>query len=185
MRGKTAIAIVLALCCAATSACLFKSQPFKGVVGYKDGRVYLTPDRYYEQGVYYRVGDLPDGWTRLSTKARTISFYNSAYMSSISTDAWCGVNMKDRTLDSLTGDLVTALEDRKFSEEREFMLDGRGAIRQRIVGTYQGVPTVVDLVTLRKGDCAFDFYLVSQGGAPAEAVEDFESFFGGFAYNPQ
>lgn len=185
MRGKRTIAAALALASVICVACAFKKQPFKGVVGFKDDRVYLTPDRYYEKGSYYRVGALPEGWERLSTRARTISFYNSAFMSSISTDAWCGTNMKDRTLDSLTGDLVTAIEDRRFSEEREFKLDGRGAIRQQIMGSYQGVPTAVDLVTVRKGDCAFDFYLVSQGGAPAEATEDFEAFFGDFEYNPR
>jgi len=182
MRGTAKTALVLVLSCALVTACAFKKQPFKGVVGYDDGKVYLTPDRYYERGRTYSVGQLPDGWERLTTRARTISFYNQAYMSSISTDAWCGRSVKDRTLDSLTGDVVTALEDRTFSEERDFMLDGRGAIRQHFIGTYQGVATAVDLVTVRKGSCVFDFYLVSQGGAPIEATEDFEAFFGGFQY---
>lgn len=183
MRGIAISALALVMVCALTSACAFKKQPFKGVVGYSDGKVYLTPNRYYEKGRYYRVGPLSGDWERMSTRARTISFYNQAYMSSISTDAWCGRNIKDRTLDSLTGDMVSALEDRSFSEEKNFMLDGRGAMRQRIVGKYEGVPTVVDLVTVRKGGCAFDFYLVSQGGAPIEATEDFESFFGGFHFD--
>jgi hypothetical protein len=79
--------------------------------------------------------------------------------------------------------MVLALEDRSFSDEKNFTLDGRGAIRQRIVGRYEGVPTVVDLVTVRKAGCVFDFYLVSPGGAPVEATEDFESFFGGFRFD--
>jgi hypothetical protein len=175
-------ALTLVVACAISAGCAFKRQPFKGVTGYHDGKVYLTPNRYYAEGVYYNVGELPDDWKRLATRARTISFYNDAYLSSISTDAWCGRNIKDRTLDSLTGDMVTVLEERTFSDEKKLTLDGRGAIRQRITGEAEGVPTVIDLVTVRKGDCVFDFYLVSRGDAPVEATEDFESFFGAFHY---
>lgn len=175
-------ALTLAVICAILSGCVFKKQPFKGVTGYHDGKVYLTPNRYYAKGLYYNVGVLPDDWKRMATRARTISFYNDAYLSSISTDAWCGKNIKDRTLDSLTGDMVTVLQDRTFSEEKKFQLGGRGALRQIITGEAEGVPTVIDLVTVRKGDCVFDFYLISQGGAPIEATEDFESFFGAFYY---
>lgn len=171
------------MACFVAFGCAFKRQPFKGVTSYKDGRVYLVPDRYYEPGVFYRVGELPEGWKRMETRARTISFYNEGYMSSISTDAWCGRNIRDRTLNSLTGDMITALEDRTFSEEGRFTLDGREAIRQRVIGKYEGAPTVIDLVTVRKSDCVFDFYLISQGGAPIGAKEDFESFFRGFSYD--
>ena len=175
-------ALTLAVICAILAGCAFKKQPFKGVTGYHKGKVYLTPNRYYAKGLYYTVGELPSDWKRMNTRARTISFYNDAYLSSISTDAWCGRNIKDRTLDSLTGDMVTVLQDRTFSEEKKLTLGGRGAIRQRISGEAEGVPTVIDLVTVRKGDCVFDFYLISQGGAPIEATEDFESFFGAFYY---
>ncbi len=182
MRGISIIVAVLMLAAVVSSGCAFKRQPFKGVVSYDDGKVYLTPDRYYEKGMYYRVGILPDGWKRMATQARTISFYNEDYRSSISTDAYCGRSVRDRSIASLTGDIVTALEDRKFSEEEEFMLDGRGAIRQQVEGKVDGVPTVVDLVTLRKDGCVFDFYLVSPKDVPLDATKDFEGFFGAFHY---
>lgn len=165
-----------------STGCVLKQQPFKGVVGYDRGKVYLTPNRYYAPGVYYRVGPLPEGWVPIRTGARTITFYNDVFRSSISTDAWCGRSINDRSLVSLTGDLVTALEDRNFSDEKRFMLDGRGAMRQIVIGKMNGVPTNVDFVVVRKGSCVFDFYLVSSGEAPVEAVEDFEAFFGGFSY---
>ncbi|MFH1831055.1 MAG: hypothetical protein ABH871_09845 [Pseudomonadota bacterium] len=182
MRG---IAFIIAACMLATAisaGCVLKRQPFKGVVGYHDGKVYLTPDRYYEKGKYYRVGILPGGWKRMATPAYTISFYSEDYKSSISTDAYCGRSVRDRTLASLTGDIITALEDRKFSDEKEFMLDGRGAIRQQVEGKVDGVPTLVDLVTLRKNACVFDFYLVSPKEASLDATEDFEGFFNAFHY---
>jgi len=182
MRGRAIIAFALVVICAAGAGCVFKRQPFKGVVEYVDGKVYLRLPTYAQPGRFYRVGILPDGWERMATRAHTISFYNEAYRCSISTSAYCGLSVSDRSLDSFTGDMVSALEDRSFSEKKRFMLDGRGALRQRVYGKYNGVPTVVDLVTARKGGCVFDFYLVSQAGAPVEAREDFETFFGGFEY---
>jgi len=182
MRGMHYIVVLLAAA-AIISGCLFKGQPFKGVVSYKDGKVYLKPGRYYsELHPYYRVGELPRGWDRLSTRARTISWYNESYLCSISTDAYCGRSVDNRSLDSLGGELITALSDRKFTEERKFMLGEREAMRQRVEGTLEGVASRVDLVVVRKDGCVFDFYLVSQGAPPPEAIEDFESFFGGFDY---
>ena len=121
MRGKIQIAFALLMICAICTGCIFKKQPFRGVVGYSDGKVYLTPRTYVEPGRYYRVGILPDDWDRLATRAKTISFYNKAYMSSISTDAYCGRSVGDRTLDSFTGDMVSALQDRTFSDKKNFI----------------------------------------------------------------
>ncbi len=183
MRGRKIIAFVSLAAIALVAGCLFKSQPFKGVVSYNDGKVYLRPGRYYsETPPYYRVGELALGWERLSTRARTISWYNQSYQSSISTDAYCGRSVQDRSLASLGGDLITALDDRKFAQEREFTLAGRSALRQAVTGAVDGVPTQVDLVVVRKDGCVFDFYLVSQGVPLPEALEDFEAFFGGFDY---
>jgi hypothetical protein len=182
MRGIAIIATASILAAVVSFGCVLKRQPFKGVVSYDNGRVYLEPDRYYKKGIYYSVGLLPQGWERMSTRARTVSFYNESYRSSISTDAYCGKSVRDRTLLSLTGDIVTALEDRKFGDEKEFMLDGRGALRQQIEGKVDGVPTIVDLVTIRKDGCVFDFYLVSPKSAPVDATLNFENFFGAFHY---
>jgi len=183
MRGISHIAFLLSIVCIVSTGCLFKKQPFRGVTSYRDGRVYLKPGRYYnERPPYYRVGILPDGWSRLKTDARTITWYNAACECSISTDAYCGLSVEDRSLASLGGDLITAISDRRFSEERELTLDGRAAIRQLVEGSYNGVPTKVDLVVVRKGGCVFDFYLVSSREPAPEAIVDFESFFGGFEY---
>jgi len=182
MRGMRHIVVLLAVV-AIISGCLFKGQPFKGVVSYKDGKVYIKPGRYYSDiHPYYRVGVLPEGWGRLSTRARTISWYNESFRSSISTDAYCGLSVDNRSLSSLGGDLITALSDRKFIEERNLTLAGRAAVRQRFDGTLDGTASSVDLVVVRKDGCVFDFYLVSQGAPEAQALEDFEAFFGGFDY---
>ncbi len=177
MRGTRLIIIIaILLVFAALAGCLFKRQPFKGVMYYGHGKVYIFHDKYYE------VGQLPAGWERMKTGARTISFYNEEHKASISTDAYCGLSVSDRTLDSFSGDMTVALEDKKVTDEKEFTLDGRGALRMRVNGKVDGVPTVVDLVIVRKNYCVFDFYSVAPAGGDPDVNSAFEAFFNGFHY---
>jgi hypothetical protein len=166
--------------------CFFKKQPSNGVMSYRHGQVYLQSYRSgkgsLQRGDVYSVGILPEGWKRLATRVRTISFYNKEYRSSISTDAICDRQTSNRALTSLAGDLVSALEGRTRVGEEEFMLDGRGALRQHVEGKIDGVPTAVDIVVVRKGECVFDFYLVAPLTEQASATGDFEQFFGAFHY---
>ena len=61
-------------------------------------------------------------------------------------------------------------------------LSGRGALRQTVEGSLDGVPVVLDLVVVRKDGCVFDFYSVSPPGADPRVATDFEAFFGEFSY---
>lgn len=176
MRGIRFVTLLLLVAISATCGCIFKPQPFKGVISYKDGKVFIRNKKYYT------VGLLPDGWENFNTRARTISFYNKQYKASISTDAYCGKSVGDRALDSLSGGIITALEGRNVVEEGHFTLDDRGALRQKITGTVDGVATDVDIVIVRKDECVFDFYSVSQPGSADGVKADFETFFKGFHY---
>jgi hypothetical protein len=173
---KRSCAILLLVLAACSSGCLFKKQPYKGVMSYRDGKVFLR------KGDYYTVGMLPEGWERLATHAKTISFYDKGSRSSISTDAICDRSESNRSLSSLAGGMAGAVEDRKVVQEQEFMLDGRGALSRRVEGTLDGVPTVVDLVVTRKNECVFDFYLVAPKGADGAARADFDAFYRAFHY---
>lgn len=146
----------------------------RGVIGYRHGRVFVTREHTY------RVGRLPAGWERMRAPARTISFYNRTSRSSISTDAMCGRDVSDRKLDVLAGGMLSALENRVIRDESRFDLDGRGALRQRMRGSLDGVPVDVDFVVVRKNGCVFDFYAVSPVGTDAQVEEDFEIFFRAF-----
>ena len=170
--------VILAACGLAlsSSGCFFKPQPPRGVMSYRHGKVFLHKDDYYT------VAELPDGWSRMHTRARTISFYNEGLRSSISTDAICDRTQVNRTLSSLAGEVGSALENRTVVREEEFMLDGRGALRRHYEGKLDGVPTAVDLVVVRKDPCVFDFYLVAPKGTDDTARADFETFFGAFHY---
>lgn len=176
MRGRT-VKILALLFLASLTGCLLGPPKPHGIIGYRpDGRVFLSRDRFYH------VGILQGGWRRISTKARTITFYNPEFESSISTDAFCGRDVANRRLDSLGGEIMSAMEDRKLKSETSFDLDGRGAQRQLEEGKMDGVPVVVDLVIVRKNGCLFDLYAVMPPNADPQVAQDFEVFFGGFHY---
>ncbi|MBT3181694.1 MAG: hypothetical protein HN337_04200 [Deltaproteobacteria bacterium] len=118
----------------------------------------------------------------MRTRVRTITFYNEGLGSTISTDAYCGKNVEARLLDSLSGDILNAFDKKQVISEKEFDLDGRGAVRQLIAGELDGVAVTVDLVIVRKNECVFDFYSVSEGGISPETTNAFELFFEGFHY---
>ena len=169
-----ALSALVAFSCA--SGCVFGPGTHKGVVGYRNGRVFVRHDKAY------RVGLLPEGWERMKSSGRTVSFYNPNYRSSISTDAFCGRGASDRKLDALGGEIASALEKRTLVSERPMELSGRGALRQTVEGSLDGVPVVLDLVVVRKDGCVFDFYSVSPPGADPRVAADFEAFFGEFSY---
>jgi hypothetical protein len=158
------------------AGCAFGPQQFKGVMSYRGGKVFFTNKDFY------RVGKLPDGWNRLEERYRTITFYNESSGASISTDAFCGRSLEGRRPDSLTGEILTALDEREVISEKEFELSGRGAVRILAKGKLDGVAVTVDLVVVRKDGCIFDFYAVSEGDEGPDTAAAFEQFFGGFDY---
>ena len=145
-------------------------------MSYRDGRVYL------QNRQYYKVGILPAGWRWMESNARAISFHNESYRSSINTDAFCGKSYVDRPLDTLAGELATALSDRTTVSTQEMTLDGRGALRIFVKGKMDGVPLNMDIVVVKKGACNFDFVAVMPPDAPSDVTRDFETFFTGFHY---
>lgn len=176
MRGAIFIALACLAAYLCAAGCVFGTGSHKGVIGYREGRVFLRHDSTYS------VGSLPKGWERMQTRARAISFYSQEYRSSISTDAFCGRGVSNRKLDALGGEIASALENRTLIEEKPFMLGERGALRQRISGFQDGVEVELDLVVVRKDGCVFDFYSVAPPGASPQVAADFEAFFGAFQY---
>lgn len=166
--------IVFAL---SAAACAFKQTQLRGVMSYRDGRVYI------KKGDYYRVGVLPKDWRRISSKAKAITFYNDGLRSSISTDAFCGPKVENTPLKSLGGDVISALDKRTLISEEEIQLDGRGAIRRKVTGSLDGVTVFLDHVTTRKNGCVFDFYAVTPSAESAEVSIAFEAFFNGYGYS--
>jgi hypothetical protein len=179
MRGFRS-AILAGLVCATSVglfvSCVFGPSKAIGVMSYRNGKVFL------QNKDFYRVGTLPNGWQRMKSRARTISFYNEGYKSSITTDAFCGKSFSDRPLDTLAGELTSVLSDRTTVSTKDMTLSDRGAKRFLVVGKMDGVPLQMDIVVVKKNACNFDFVAVMSPDAPIEVKSDFENFFNGFRY---
>ncbi len=166
----------MALLSVLLGACIFGPPKFIGVMSYRDGRVYLMNKSFY------RVGVLPDDWKRVDTKVRSVTFYSPEAGASISTSAFCGRSIEGLRPDALSGEILGTLENRSVLSEEKLMLDGRGAVRILASGSIDGVVSMVDLVTLRKDGCVFDFYAVSPGGQNQATRLAFEGFFQQFHF---
>ncbi len=172
-------ALALVVCLGALivhADCVFGPNRFYGVMSHRGNRIFIRHDRWYY------VGKLPEGWEDLTTGVRSASWYNPDYLSTISTEVLCERSAGDRPLQSVASEVVVAMEDRTVSNEREFMLDGRGALRQTVSGSVDGVPLIMDVVVVKKGNCAFDFVAVAPPEEMTNVSPHFEVFFNGFHY---
>ena len=171
--------VLLVLCCVgllADSSCIFGPNRYYSVMGTRGNYVFIRHDRWYE------VGKLPQGWKTLHTRVKSASWYNEEYRSTISTEVLCEVSVGDRPLDVVASSVASAMEDRTVSNHREFMLDERGAVREMVTGSVDGVPLAMDVVALKKNNCAFDFIVIAPPEEIANVQPIFEEFFNGFHF---
>jgi hypothetical protein len=179
--GKRLWGVLILLVCLGAlvihADCVFGPNRYYGVMSHRGNRIFIRHDRWYY------VGKLPDGWQDLTTGVRSASWYSADYFSTISTEVLCERSTGDRPLASVAAEVASAIEDRTVTEEGEFMLDGRGALRQRVSGSVDGVPLIMDVVVVKKNNCAFDFVAIAPPDEMPNISSAFEVFFNGFHYD--
>lgn len=156
--------------------CIFGPNRYYGVLSHRANRIFITHDRWYY------VGKLPDGWQDLKTGAKTASWYNPEYLSTITTDVLCEASAGDSPLESVAGDIVAAIEDRTVTDSREFTLDGRGALRETVSGSVDGVPLMMETVVVKKDNCSFNMAVIAPPGEMPNVRPFFDDFVNGFHY---
>jgi len=179
MRIRVLTFLLLAVCCFSFiggDACVLGPNRYYAVMGVRDNYVFIRHDRWYE------VGKLPEGWKTMHTRVKSASWYSPEYLSSISTEVLCESSVGDRPVDVVAGSVAAAMADRVVSDHQTFMLDERGAVRQTVTGSVDGVPLVMDVVAVNKNNCAFDFIAVMPPDQVANVQPIFEEFFNGFHY---
>lgn len=168
--------IICVFLLSSVGGCIFGPSSSRGVMSYRNSRVYL------QGGGFYKVGELPSGWKKFRTSSKAISFYNKEFSSSITTDAFCGRSFNDNPLEVLAGELISTLANHGAVSTKELMLGGRKALRMSAEGDMDGADVKMDAVVLKKGHCNFDFILVSPSGADEKVRSEFEDFFKPFEY---
>ncbi len=158
------LAIVLGL-----SACSGASGQLRGSV-------------YRDAEASYRIGSLPGSWRRLTVEDQNDLAWRSESLASIvQVNATCDP-ASDVPLSALTNHLLMGFTDREVQAEELVPMDGREALRTRVVARLDGVPRELLFYVMKKDDCVYDLALVSPPGAPFErALVEFEPFVAGFS----
>jgi hypothetical protein len=156
----------------------FGPNRYYAVMSHRANRVFIRHDDWYY------VGKLPEGWENLRTGVKSASWYNPDYLSTISTEVFCEISVGDQPISVVASDVASALEQRTVTDSQKLWLDGRGALREKVSGSVDGVPVVMDIVAIKKDNCAFDMVAIMPPGEVPNVTPVFEDFFNGFRYGP-
>lgn len=134
----------------------------------------------FRQGaVAYRVGTLPEGWTRSRSHGANLAFHH-AQGGMLIVNGECPLQ-GDAPLDVLTNHLLFGVTAQKEIARTLFSLDGREALRTHLTGQLDGVPIELSLVVLKKDGCLYDFQLIAGPQQFAAREPAFHAFVAGFA----
>ena len=129
--------------------------------------------------VAYRVGTLPEGWTRSRSHGANLAFHH-AQGGMLIVNGECPLQ-GDAPLDVLTNHLLFGVTAQKEIARTLFSLDGREALRTHLTGQLDGVPIELSLVVLKKDGCLYDFQLIAGPQQFAAREPAFHAFVAGFA----
>lgn len=135
-----------------------------------------------EGGGSFKVGKLSGQWQRQDFEYRAIYFKHQTYKAAIEVDAFCKGSLDDGPLPILSNQLYYGMTKQQRLFRKNFLLDGREAIRTLVAGKMDGVVLHLDTVVVKKHGCLFDFAYISVPEDYDKGVKDFENFFYGFQY---
>ncbi len=135
---------------------------------------------YRDDEARYRVGALDSEWVPLDVAGQNDLAWHSARLGAVvQVNATCDPG-SDTPLTALTNHLLIGFTERVQTEQSLVPMDGREALRTRLVARLDGVPRALSIVVLKKDDCVYDFALIARpDGAVAEAA--FDAFVAGFS----
>lgn len=138
-------------------------------------------DNVYRDGeARYRVGELGPGWERIGMEDNDLAWHNERVGAVAAVNATCDP-FQDVPLSALTNHLLIGFTDREHLSSETVPLDGREALRSRVVARLDGVPRELLLYVLKKDQCTYDFALIAPPGESyREAEAEFERMVAGF-----
>lgn len=135
---------------------------------------------YRDGEATYRVGDLGPAWRRIGMEDNDLAWHNEQVGAVVQVNATCDP-FQDVPLSALTNHLLIGFTDREFRSSEAVPLDGREALRSRVVARLDGVPRELLLYVMKKDQCTYDFALVAPPGESyREAEPEFERMVAGF-----
>ena len=162
---------------AAGAALVFAAYTLAGCGG---GRSFVGGE-YRDAEARYHVGALGGDWAPLDVAGQNDLAWRSARLGAIvQANATCDP-ASDAPLTALTAHLLIGFTERAIESQALVAMDGREALRTRLVARLDGVTRQIVLVVLKKDGCVYDLSLVAAPGPhAAEAEAAFDAFVAGF-----
>jgi hypothetical protein len=136
---------------------------------------------YRDSVAAYHVGELDPSWVRIEIADNDLAFRSDELGALLQVNATCDPD-SDVPLPALRNHLLIGFTERELASEELVPMDGREALRTRLVAKLDGVPREMLLTVLKKDGCVYDFSLVSPPGASFErALPSYDRVLAGFA----
>lgn len=137
-----------------------------------DGRIFRHGN------VAFRLESVPTTWRRLEISDTAVAFRDDANSATIAVNGRCGQDANDVPLRSLTRHLFLQFTERQIQSRKLMPLDGREALRTRMIAKLDGVPKHFDIFVLKKNGCVYDFLQIANS---SQQPDQFLQFVSGFA----
>lgn len=137
-----------------------------------DGRVFR------DGNVAFRLHNVPSDWRTLEISDTAVAFRDDANAATVAINGRCGQDAEDVPLKALTQHLFLQFTQREQFTQALLALDGREAMRTRMVAKLDGVSKFFDVVVLKKNGCVFDFLQIANS---SQDPNQFLRFVRGFS----
>jgi len=141
--------------------------------------VKVKQDEVNTERTRYRFGDPGPDWRRVSLNEVDVAWVRDASGHTLSASSMC-TDYRDVPLGALRRQQLVGFTQAERVEEREEMLDGRGALFSRWKARLDGVPVELGLWTVKKDGCIYDFTYSSPAGAYEEQASALGRIVQGF-----
>ena len=131
--------------------------------------VKVKPGEVNAERTRYRFGEPGADWRRVSLTDVDVAWVRDASGHTLAASSMC-TDYRDVPLQALLRQQLVGFTQTERVEEREEMLDGRGALFTRWKAKLDGVPVELGLWTVKKDGCIYDFTYSSPAGAYDDQV---------------
>jgi len=138
------------------------------------GQVFQTDD------TSYRIGSLPDSWTRNDIEGGDLAYSNTQFDATMTANSTCNEKKKNYSLKALSESLLIGIQGKEALEREEIIVDGQKALKTIYTGGLDNVPIKIATVVFKKGICIYDFTYASSPDHFEIGIVDFNEFVSQF-----
>ena len=129
----------------------------------------------------YRVHFTNSNWRAIGPDSSDYAFISSKTKSTIIAQSFCK-KYHSTSLELMSSTILNGIDDLKTIERKEILLSEREGLRTLAQGAIDGVPIFLNLVSVNKDLCLFDFALISTSAENLKNDEkSFEEFLKGLS----